>query len=205
MGRGSDGIKESLVKHFTQARAGLCSISVCPLLEDAAVWANSACLMGPKQNCSFHGSWETGSDVLEMGTSTQIGEPESQMGFPGGSVVKNPLANAGDLSSFPPGPGRSPGEGTGNPLQYPCLETPMERGVWWATVHGVAKSWTWLSNWAPPLSHMTEGKLKTGHSHIGQRDNVVDFPRLYCQRVGYFNTVTRWDHAVSDDTGLCVL
>ena len=53
MRRGSDGIKESLVKHSPQAQAGLCSMSVCPLLEDAAVWASSTCLMGPKQNCTL--------------------------------------------------------------------------------------------------------------------------------------------------------
>ena len=45
-----------------------------------------------------------------------------------------------------PGSGRSPGEGNGNPLQYSCLENPMDRGVWWAPVHGVAKSWTWLND-----------------------------------------------------------
>ena len=55
-------------------------------------------------------------------------------GFPGGSVVKNPPAHAGDLSSIP-GSGRSPGEGNGNPFQYSCLENPMNRGAWRATVH----------------------------------------------------------------------
>ena len=50
-----------------------------------------------------------------------------------------------DLGSIP-GSGRSPGEGNGNPLQYSCLENPMDRGAWWATVHGVAKSWTRLSD-----------------------------------------------------------
>ena len=44
-----------------------------------------------------------------------------------------------------PGSGRSPGEGNGHPFQYPCLGNPKDRGAWWATVHGVAKSWTWLS------------------------------------------------------------
>ena len=62
-------------------------------------------------------------------------------GFPGGSVVKNPPANAGDASSIP-GLGRSPGEGNENPLQYSCLENPMDRGPWQVTVHGVAESWT---------------------------------------------------------------
>ena len=53
-------------------------------------------------------------------------------------MVENPLANAGDAGSIP-GSGRSPGEGNGNPLQYSCLGNPMDRGAWWATVHGVAK------------------------------------------------------------------
>ena len=51
-------------------------------------------------------------------------------------MVKNPPAKAGDLGSIP-GSGRSPGEGNGNPLQYYCLENSMNRGAWWATVHGV--------------------------------------------------------------------
>ena len=62
-----------------------------------------------------------------------------EWGFPGGSVVKTLPANAGDLDSIP-GSGRSPGEGNGNPLQYPCLGSPMDRGAWWATVHGVVES-----------------------------------------------------------------
>ena len=53
-------------------------------------------------------------------------------------MVKNPLANAGDVGSVP-GLGRSPGGGNGNPLQYSCLGNPMDRGAWWATVHGVAE------------------------------------------------------------------
>ena len=56
-------------------------------------------------------------------------------------MVKNLLVNAGDAGSIP-GSGRSPGEGNGNPLQFPCLETPMDRGAWWATVHGVTKNQT---------------------------------------------------------------
>ena len=67
------------------------------------------------------------------------------MGFPDGSRIKNLPANARDVYSIP-GLGRYPGEGHGNPLQYFCLENPMERGVWWATVHGVMKNWTWLSD-----------------------------------------------------------
>ena len=59
-------------------------------------------------------------------------------------MVKNLLADAGDLGSIP-GLGRSSGEGDGNPPQYSCLENPMERGSWWTTVLGVAKSQTRLN------------------------------------------------------------
>ena len=61
------------------------------------------------------------------------------VGFPGGSVVKNPPTSAGDLGLIP-GSGRSSGVGNGNPLQYSCLGNPVDRGAWWAAVHGVAKS-----------------------------------------------------------------
>ena len=63
-------------------------------------------------------------------------------------VVKNLPANAGDVRNarLILGSGRSPGEGNGIPLQYSCLENPMDRGAWWATVHSVAKSQTQLSN-----------------------------------------------------------
>ena len=60
-------------------------------------------------------------------------------------TVKASAYNAGDPGSIP-GLGRSPGEGNGNPLQYSCLENPMDRGAWRATAHGVAKSQTQLSD-----------------------------------------------------------
>ena len=63
------------------------------------------------------------------------------LGFSGGSVVKNSPANARDRGLIP-GYGRSPGEENGNPLQYSCLENPMDKGGWWTIVHGVAKSQT---------------------------------------------------------------
>ena len=64
------------------------------------------------------------------------------MGFPDGSTVKNPPANAGDVGDVAliPRLGRSPGEGNGNPLQYSCLGNAVDRGAWWAIVYGVAKS-----------------------------------------------------------------
>ena len=67
------------------------------------------------------------------------------MGFPSGSDGKESACNVEDLGSIP-GLGRSPGGGHGNPLQYSCLENPMDRGAWWATAHGVTKSHTRLSD-----------------------------------------------------------
>ena len=75
------------------------------------------------------------------------------MGFLGGSAVKKPSANAGDEGSIPRS-GRSPGEGNGNPLQYSCLGNPMDRGAWWAIVHGVAKGPTRLSDWTTATSRI---------------------------------------------------
>ena len=65
--------------------------------------------------------------------------------FPGSSDGKESACNMGNLGSIS-GWGRSPGEGSGNPLQYSFLDNPMDRGAWWAAVHGIAKSRTWLSN-----------------------------------------------------------
>ena len=72
--------------------------------------------------------------------SRDDGTPASQVAL----VVKNPPANAGDLRDVGsiPGSGRSHGGGHGNPLQYSCLENPMDRGAWQATLHGVAQSRT---------------------------------------------------------------
>ena len=67
------------------------------------------------------------------------------MGFPGGSVVKNPPAYAEDSGSVP-GLGRYPGGGNGNPLQYSCLENPMDIRAWQTIVHRVAKTWTRLKH-----------------------------------------------------------
>ena len=76
------------------------------------------------------------------------------LGFPGGSVVKEScsLVNMGSI----PGSGRSPGGGNGNPLQYSCLENPMDRGAWQAIVHIVAKSQTLLNSWAAAADEMIQ-------------------------------------------------
>ena len=67
------------------------------------------------------------------------------MGFPGGSVVKNLPANAGDAGSIP-GSERTPGERNSNPSQSSCMGNSMDREGWWATVHGATKSWKQLGN-----------------------------------------------------------
>ena len=67
------------------------------------------------------------------------------VGFPGGSAGKESGCNVGDVGLIA-GLGRSPGEGKGYPLQYSCLENPMDGGAWWATVHGVTKSRTGLND-----------------------------------------------------------
>ena len=75
--------------------------------------------------------------------------PPLTSSFPGGSEVKASAWNAGDPGSIP-GPGRSPGEGNGNSLQYSCLENPMDKGAWWATVHGAARGGQDLATNTPP-------------------------------------------------------
>ena len=87
-------------------------------------------------------------------------------------VVKNPPANAGDIrdACLISALGRSPGGGHSNPLQYSCLENPMDRGPWWSTVHGVAKSWTqqrWLSTHAGKLLGSSSNYSK-GQRHATQ-------------------------------------
>ena len=73
-------------------------------------------------------------------------------------MVKNLPANAGDMGMIP-GLGRSTGEENGNPLQYSCLENPMDREAWWATVHGVTESRTQLSN----FTYLLMTKLMSVH------------------------------------------
>ena len=82
--------------------------------------------------------WSTASHCPRPGTFAALQD------FPGGSLVKNPPANAGkaidagDAGSIP-GSGRSAAGGNGNPLQYSCLEDPMDRGAWWVIVHGAQR------------------------------------------------------------------
>ena len=93
-------------------------------------------------------------DLLNLGMTNDIQEKKLtrqklihavwNFWFPGGTVVKNPFASAGETGdvSLIPRMGRSPGAETGYPLQYSCLENSVNRGVWWATVHEVSKNWS---------------------------------------------------------------
>ena len=80
--------------------------------------------------------------------------------LPNGSVGKESACNAGDLD-LNPGMGRSPGEGNGKPLQYSCLENPMDTEAWWATIHGVVKSRTQLRDYTYTI-FIGEGAGKKG-------------------------------------------
>ena len=98
------------------------------------------------------------------------------MSFPGGSGGKESACNVGNLGSIY-GSGRSPGEGNGNPLQYSCLENPMDRGAWWATVLGVAKSRTRLTDFTFTLS--PPQPTEVGIMMRKPRPNrLSDFPRV---------------------------
>ena len=109
-------------------------------------------------------------------------------------MVKSPPANAGDVGSFP-GLGRSLGEGNGNPLQYFCLENPMDRGTWWATVHGFTESDTTehvrtlirgrgltqlcKSVIAPPLSRLkNDQKIRGNETEGNYQRNPFPLPAL---------------------------
>ena len=94
------------------------------------------------------------------------------MSFPGSSAVKNPPANPGDVgdAGLIPGSGRSPGEGNGNPPQYSCPENPMDGGARWATVHGVTKSRTRLSDFTFTFHfHASEKEMATRSSVLAWR------------------------------------
>ena len=122
----------------------------------------------------------------------------SAMDFPGGSDGKESAYNAGDPGSIP-GSGRSPGEGSGNPLQYSCLGNPMDGGAWWATVCGVAKSQTlndftyvclecrigqcclWLRS-QPFLHPCEDWETHTGPSQVNRMASWELHEGLFCGR-----------------------
>ena len=104
-------------------------------------------------------------------------------------MVKASAYNAGDLGSIPE-LGRSPGEGNGNPLQYSCLENSMDRGGWWATVHGVAKSPTRLGDFTLTFHfHALEKEMATHSSVLAWRipgmGEPGGLPSMGSHRVGH--------------------
>ena len=108
-----------------------------------------------------------------LGSNNNVWIPLAE-GFQVALVVKNLPASAGDarVIALIPGSGSSSGGGHDNPLQYSCLENPMHRGAWCATVHGVAKSWTqlqWLSRrrWWHPTPVLLPGKSHGRRSPVG--------------------------------------
>ena len=101
------------------------------------------CLWDGQRGKGFYNQHPS-QDIEDKSTILQKQKPYLCMNFPGGSVIKKPPANEGD-SGLNPESGRFPGEGTGSSFQYSCLDDPQNRGAWQATIHGVAKSRTWLS------------------------------------------------------------
>ena len=96
----------------------------------------------PLQYSCLENPRDSGTGGLPSMGSHRVGRDWSDLAV---AALPASACNAGDLGSIP-GSGRSSGEGNGNPLQYSCLENPMDRGAWWAAVHGVAKSCTRLSD-----------------------------------------------------------
>ena len=126
--------KESVLLGESGWRASVIEPRFCPTLHMGPTW-----LLPP--HCFSHVGTLFFPGWLNWG---RLPPPE---GFPGVSVVKNLPANAGD-TGFIPGSGRCPGELNVNSFQYSCLEIPLDREVCWATVHRVAKSQPWVSDWA---------------------------------------------------------
>ena len=95
-------------------------------------------------------TWYLNHNSIELLNNTM--KYHYKQDFPSSSVGKESACSAGD-PGLTPGLGRSPGEGNGSPLQYPCLEDSMNGGAWQAAVHGVTKSWTRLSNFTFAFFH----------------------------------------------------
>ena len=93
---------------------------------------------------------------------------QTNKGFPGGASSKESAAKARDVGSIP-GKGRSLGGGHGSPLQYSCLENPLDRRAWWATVHGVTQSWTQLKRLSTQGRIMKPGVHPPAHLTLGHR------------------------------------
>ena len=105
------------------------------------------------------------SSLGQRAPSCFTGESSDLLGFPGGSDSEDSVFSVGDLGSIP-GSGRSPGEGNGNPLQYSCLGNHMDRGAWWAAVHGIAKFHNFSDSACTHTGTRTHLCCRDGHSQL---------------------------------------
>ena len=115
-----------------------------------------------------------------MASSVWSGSYTSSTGFPGGSVGEESICNAGDIGDSGPIPesGKSPGGGHSNPFQYSCLENPMDREAWWATVHRVSKSQTQMKRLS--IHKLKHGFTSEAGSYITWMWNDIWFPTGWC-------------------------
>ena len=130
------------LSHWTSSEVPVSCISIYTLATTAVtdmvskdMWPTGVCLSPRYGSCPI-----VFSQVVPFITMYFV-----FLGLPRWLSGKLSICKAGDIGSIP-GKGRSPGEGIGNPLQYSCPGNPMDRGAWWARVHGVAKSQTWPSD-----------------------------------------------------------
>ena len=119
------------------------------------------------------------------------------MGFPGGSDSKESVCNTEDLGSIP-GLGRSPGGEHGNPFQYSCLESPMDRGAWGAAVCGVAQSRTWLSTWTPHSVMRVNAENQVEDSHVREDGEPAETEHLAPSRILGVNRENREEWTTKD-------
>ena len=133
------------------------------------------------EKCYLWVLWDKEEEVIIKPGNTILKLKNCLWGFPCSSVGKESACNAGDPGPIP-GSGRFPGEGNGNPLQYSCLENPMDRGAWQATIHGVARVGHNLPTkppppsclWDGPLTHVTLLKKEVkGNSHPHLLQNLL--------------------------------
>ena len=144
---------------------------------------------------------------LKTGNSLLVDANRWMRGFPGGATMKILPASAGDAGGVHPIPGlgRSPGGGNGTPLQNSCLENPTDKKAWRATVHGVAKSCTWLSDWGHTRAHNSWMRIKAEILISARRSPVqrfqgikssllfVTLERQVRLKYRYWSVVVRWE------------
>ena len=115
--------------------------------------------------------------ILKCIITVLVGCKKSVEGLPGGASGKDSICQC-KRPRFNPWSGRSPGGGNGNPLQYSCLENPMDKGGWWASVHGISKNQTWLCTRARAHTHTHTHT----HTHSVERRGGWERPRASTTR-----------------------